>query len=149
MGHCKVQNVFQPSSTHWQHNRANKQPPYPDLFMYNYILRGYSISNDPKKAYSIFNNLTAKKGILLDQFSFITILKACSRELAIFNGQTIHGLALRSGHLFFINVQNTLLHFYSVLWKNFYDHKLFGENPGMNDVVSSFLEQFDGWVLKG
>ncbi|XP_022733928.1 pentatricopeptide repeat-containing protein At1g26900, mitochondrial isoform X2 [Durio zibethinus] len=113
-----------------------KQIQDPNLFMYNSILRGYSISNDPKQAFSIFNNLRAKNGILLDQFSFITILKACSRELAIFNGQTIHGLALRSGHLFFINVKNTLLYVYSVCGRIFYAHKLFDENPDINDVVS-------------
>ncbi|XWS34076.1 hypothetical protein CRYUN_Cryun21dG0008000 [Craigia yunnanensis] len=104
--------------------------------MYNCILRGYSIGNDPKQAFSIFNNLRAKNGILLDKFSFITILKACSRELSVFNGQTIHGLALRTGHLFFINVKNTLLHFYSVGGRIIYAHKLFDENPEMNDVVS-------------
>ncbi|XVF03361.1 hypothetical protein REPUB_Repub04eG0254400 [Reevesia pubescens] len=104
--------------------------------MYNTILRGYSIGNEPKQAFSIFNNLRAKNGILLDQFSFITTLKACSRELAIFNGQTIHGLVLRSGYLFFINVKNALLHFYSVCGRVFDGHKLFDEKPERNDAVS-------------
>ncbi|XP_021299857.1 pentatricopeptide repeat-containing protein At1g26900, mitochondrial [Herrania umbratica] len=113
-----------------------KQIHNPNLFMYNSILRGYSISDDPNQAFSVFNNLRAKDGILLDQFSFITTLKACSREFAIFNGQTIHGLALRSGHVFFINVKNTLLHFYSACRRIFYAHKLFDESPEVNDVVS-------------
>ncbi|XVE85887.1 hypothetical protein DITRI_Ditri17bG0127700 [Diplodiscus trichospermus] len=104
--------------------------------MYNSILRGYSISNYPKQAFSIFSNLRTKKGILLDQFSFITILKASSRELAIFYGQTIHGLALRCGHLFFINVKNALVHLYSVCGRIFDAQKLFDENPETNDVVS-------------
>ncbi|KAK6251787.1 hypothetical protein QUC31_013507 [Theobroma cacao] len=113
-----------------------KQIQNPNLFMYNSILRGYSISDDPNQAFSVFNNLRAKDGILLDQFSFVTTLKACSREFAIFNGQTIHGLALRSGHVFFINVKNALLHLYSVCGRIFYAHTLFDEIPEANDVVS-------------
>ncbi|KAK8259877.1 hypothetical protein V6Z11_D13G085000 [Gossypium hirsutum] len=113
-----------------------KQIDNPNLFMYNCILRGFSISNNPKQAFSVFNNLRAKDGIFLDQFSFITTLKACGRELAIFNGQMIHGLALRSGHLFFINVKNTLLHVYSVCGRMFDAHNLFDESPERNDVVS-------------
>lgn len=113
-----------------------KQIDNPNLFMYNCILRGFSISNNPKQAFIVFNNLRAKDGIFLDQFSFITTLKACGRELAIFNGQMIHGLALRSGHLFFINVKNTLLHLYSVCGRIFDAHNLFDESPERNDVVS-------------
>ncbi|OMO82463.1 hypothetical protein COLO4_22982 [Corchorus olitorius] len=113
-----------------------KQIQNPNLFMYNTLLRGYSITGDCKEAISIFNNLRAKEGILLDQFSFVTTLKACSRQLATFNGQTIHGVALRSGHLLFINVKNALLYFYGVCGRILDAHKLFDEIPHMNDVVS-------------
>ncbi|KAK2636241.1 hypothetical protein Ddye_031033 [Dipteronia dyeriana] len=109
----------------------------PNLFMFNTMLRGYAISDDPKQAFGIFNNLRAR-GLLLDQFSYITTLKACARdhESAAILGQVIHCLVEKSGHVLFINVKNTLLHFYSVSGKIGDAHKLFDEYPHLNDLVS-------------
>ncbi|KAJ9187509.1 hypothetical protein P3X46_002955 [Hevea brasiliensis] len=107
----------------------------PNLFMFNTMLRAYSVCDDPKKAFAVFDNLRAE-GIALDQFSFITILKACARELAIKTGQGIHGIVMRSGHVMFINVKNTLLHFYGVSCRIEDARKLFEEFPQENDLVS-------------
>ncbi|KAH7570123.1 hypothetical protein JRO89_XS05G0048300 [Xanthoceras sorbifolium] len=99
--------------------------------------RGYSICDDPKQAFGVFNILRAR-GLLLDQFSYITALKACARdhESAAVHGQVIHGLVAKSGHVLFINVKNTLLHFYCVRGKIGDAHKLFDEYPHINDLVS-------------
>ncbi|KDP41178.1 hypothetical protein JCGZ_15585 [Jatropha curcas] len=107
----------------------------PNLFMYNTMLRAYSTSDDPRQAFSVFNNLRAK-GIELDQFSFITVLKACAREMAIKTGQGIHVIVLTSGYLMFTNVKNILLHFYGVCKRNRDAQKLFDEFPEKNDLVS-------------
>ncbi|GLT98404.1 hypothetical protein SLE2022_159100 [Rubroshorea leprosula] len=111
------------------------QIQHPNLFMYNTMLRAYSISDDPKQSFDIFNKLRAR-GIILDQFSFVTILKACARASAIVMGQAVHGVAVRSGHVQFINVKNTLLHFYGVCGRIQHAQKLFDENPQINDLVS-------------
>ncbi|KAL5759552.1 hypothetical protein ACOSQ2_018390 [Xanthoceras sorbifolium] len=109
----------------------------PNLFMFNTMLRGYSICDDPKQAFGVFNILRAR-GLLLDQFSYITALKACARdhESAAVHGQVIHGLVAKSGHVLFIKVKNTLLHFYCVRGKIGDAHKLFDEYPHINDLVS-------------
>ncbi|CAI0554273.1 unnamed protein product [Linum tenue] len=107
----------------------------PNLFMFNTMLRAYSISGTPWKAFGVFNNLRARS-FLLDQFSFITTLKACARELAEENGQAIHGLVLRSGHLLFVEVKNALLHYYGVCGEIGHAHKLFDEMPEENDLVT-------------
>ncbi|KAL6190044.1 hypothetical protein ACLB2K_036445 [Fragaria x ananassa] len=107
----------------------------PNLFMFNTLLRAYSISDEPNKAFLVFNDLRAR-GIVLDQFSFITTLKACARELAIETGQGIHGVVVRSGHGGFIGVKNTLLHIYCVSGKIEDAHQLFDEFPHRNDLVS-------------
>ncbi|CAB4264594.1 unnamed protein product [Prunus armeniaca] len=107
----------------------------PNLFMFNTMVRGYSISDDPTHAFRVFNNLRAQN-ITLDQFSFITTLKACARELAIGTGQGIHGIVVRSGHGMFVNVKNTLLHFYCISRKMEDAHKLFDEFPQGNDLIS-------------
>ncbi|GMY26021.1 pentatricopeptide repeat-containing protein At1g26900, mitochondrial [Fagus crenata] len=107
----------------------------PNLFMFNTMLRGYSISDDPIQALGIFNHLRAQ-GIVLDQFSFVATLKVCARVLGIVTGQGIHGVVLRSGHGLFINVKNTLLHLYCVCGRSGDAHKLFDEFPQRNDLVS-------------
>ncbi|XP_031284621.1 pentatricopeptide repeat-containing protein At1g26900, mitochondrial-like [Pistacia vera] len=107
----------------------------PNLFMFNTMLRGYSSSDDPKQAFTVFNNLRAQS-LVLDQFSYIATLKACARELAIMIGLMIHGLVLKSGYMLFINVKNTLLHFYCVSGKIGDAHKLLDEFPKKNDLVT-------------
>ncbi|RDX72194.1 Pentatricopeptide repeat-containing protein, mitochondrial, partial [Mucuna pruriens] len=107
----------------------------PNLFMFNTMLRGYSLSNCPNKAFPFFNELR-NRGIGLDQFSFITVLKACGRVSEVGLGQGIHGLAVRSGNRVFVDVKNALLHFYCVCKRIEDAHKLFDEFPEGNDLVS-------------
>ncbi|PKI36838.1 pentatricopeptide repeat-containing protein At1g26900, mitochondrial [Punica granatum] len=107
----------------------------PSLFMYNTIIRGYSISPAPSRGLLIFNNLRAR-GIPLDQFSFITVLKCCHHAVGIGLGLGVHGVALRSGHGFFVDVKNALLHFYGACGRIGCAHALFDEIPERNDVVS-------------
>ncbi|CAI0429602.1 unnamed protein product [Linum tenue] len=107
----------------------------PNLFMFNTMLRAYSISGTPWKAFGVFSDLRARS-FLLDQFSFIMTLKSCSRESSVEIGQAIHGVALRSGHLLFVEVKNALLHLYGVCGKIEHAHKLFDEIPEENDLVT-------------
>lgn len=107
----------------------------PNLFMFNTMLRGYSNSDDSKQAFVIFNDLM-NQDFLPDEFSFITILKACARELAIDVGHGIHGIVHRSGHGLFNHVNNILLHFYCACGQIENAHKLFDEVPQRNDLVS-------------
>jgi pentatricopeptide repeat protein len=106
----------------------------PNLYMFNTMLRGYSIGDDPKQAFGIFSHLRAQ-GITLDQFSFIATLKACARVVAIGTGQGIHGVVVRSGHGLFIDVKNTLLHLYCACARIGDAHKMFDEFP-QYDLVS-------------
>lgn len=107
----------------------------PNLFMFNTIIRGYSIGADPFRGLLVFNHLRAN-GIPLDQFSFVTVLKCCSRSVALEFGRGVHGVALRSGHAFFADVRNALLHFYGVCGSIGCARMLFDEIPEGNDVVS-------------
>ncbi|XP_027339128.1 pentatricopeptide repeat-containing protein At1g26900, mitochondrial [Abrus precatorius] len=107
----------------------------PNLFMFNTMLRGYSISNFPDKAFPLFNQLR-NRGIILDQFSFITVLKACARVSEVGFGLGIHGILVRSGNRVFVDVKNVLLHFYCVCKRIEDARKLFDEFPQGNDLVS-------------
>ncbi|KAK4791255.1 hypothetical protein SAY86_031668 [Trapa natans] len=108
---------------------------YPNLFMFNTIIRGYSASGVPGRGLLVFNHLRSN-GIPPDQFSFITVLKCCSRSAAVMFGRGVHGVALRSGHAFFVDVRNALLHFYGACGEVGCARLLFDENPERNDAVS-------------
>ncbi|KAL0325953.1 UNVERIFIED_CONTAM: Pentatricopeptide repeat-containing protein, mitochondrial [Sesamum radiatum] len=89
----------------------------PNLYMFNTILRGYSISNDPQKGLALFNCMRGqnhRQDFLLDQFTFVSVLKSCSRLLEVWTGLGVHTVVLKSGFDLFLNVKNALLHFYCV-----------------------------------
>lgn len=115
-----------------------------NLFMFNTILRGYSISDEPERAFSVFNKLRAK-GFTLDRFSFITTLKSCSRELCSSIGEGLHGIVLRSGFMSFIDLRNALLHFYCVCGRINDARKVFDKMPQSVDAVS-FSTLMNGYL---
>lgn len=107
----------------------------PNLFMFNTMLRGYSISDYPKEALVLFNYMRALN-ILLDQFTFVSTLKSCAGVLAIWTGCAVHSLVIRSGLDLFINVKNTLLHLYCVCGRIEDAHQLFEDFSQERDLVS-------------
>ncbi|GAB2281972.1 hypothetical protein Dimus_016536 [Dionaea muscipula] len=107
----------------------------PDLFMFNTMLRCYSISERPQRGFGLFNYLRAT-GVLLDQFSFITTIKSCAGALAIEMGSSIHAAVIRAGFDSFLNVRNALMHFYCACWEVSDAHQLFDEFSEQNDLVS-------------
>ncbi|KAL0351687.1 UNVERIFIED_CONTAM: Pentatricopeptide repeat-containing protein, mitochondrial [Sesamum calycinum] len=111
----------------------------PNLYMFNTILRGYSISNDPQKGLALFNCMRGqnhRQDFLLDQFTFVSVLKSCSRLLEVWTGLGVHTVVLKSGFDLFLNVKNALLHFYCVCGRLPQAHQLFDELGAMRDLVS-------------
>lgn len=106
----------------------------PNLFMFNTLLRGYSINEKPNHALHLFNKLRAQ-GISLDQFSFICALKACARGVAVGTGWAIHGVLVQTGFDLFINVRNALLSYYCACRRIQHAQLLFDMFP-QRDVVS-------------
>ncbi|KAK4429459.1 Pentatricopeptide repeat-containing protein, mitochondrial [Sesamum alatum] len=111
----------------------------PNLYMFNTMLRGYSVSNDPQKGPALFNCMRAqnhRQEFLLDQFTFVSVLKSCSRSLEVWTGLGVHTVVLKSGFDLFLNVKNALLHFYCVCGRIPEAHQLFDELGAMRDLVS-------------
>ncbi|CAL5338453.1 unnamed protein product [Camellia sinensis] len=106
----------------------------PNLFMFNTMLRGYSISDDSKQALFLFNYMRSQN-VLLDQFSFISTLKSCARLCAIWIGLGIHAVVFQSGFCF-VNLNNALLQFYCVCGEIGDAHQLFDEFSQESDLVS-------------
>ncbi|CAH8333075.1 unnamed protein product [Eruca vesicaria subsp. sativa] len=114
------------------------------LFMFNTILRGYSLSEDPERAFPLFNQLRAQVPTL-DRFSFIAALKSCTRQLGCGIGEGVHGIVLRSGFMRFTDLRNSLLHFYCVSRRISDARKLFDEMPQRVDAIS-FTTLMNGYL---
>ncbi|XP_058764995.1 pentatricopeptide repeat-containing protein At1g26900, mitochondrial-like [Vicia villosa] len=107
----------------------------PNLFMFNTMLRGYSVSPFSNKALPIFNELR-KRGIGLDRFSLIAVVKACGTSLEVGFGRGVHGIAVKSENGMFVDLSNTLLRFYCVCRRIEDACKVFDEFPERNDLVT-------------
>ncbi|XP_051148777.1 pentatricopeptide repeat-containing protein At1g26900, mitochondrial [Andrographis paniculata] len=112
----------------------------PNLYMFNTMLRGYSLSDDPQKGLVFFSEMIRSQNYtgsaLLDQFTFVSVLKSCSHLLDVWSGIQVHKFALALGFDSFLNVKNALLHFYSVCGSIGDAHRLFGELAERKDLVS-------------
>ncbi|KAL3840156.1 hypothetical protein ACJIZ3_024747 [Penstemon smallii] len=111
----------------------------PNHFMFSTMLRGYSVSDDPRTGLSLFNCMKAQSqshDFFLDQFTLISVLKSCARSLAFGYGFGLHTIVLKSGFDLFLNVKNALLNFYCVCGRILEAHQLFDELGERRDIVS-------------
>lgn len=111
----------------------------PNLYMFNTMLRGYSISEDPRRALVLFNCMRAQtqsQDFMLDEFTFVSTLKSSARLFTFWTGSGIHSVVLKSGVDLFLNVKNSLLHFYCVCGRTKEAHQLFDEFSTKRDLIS-------------
>ncbi|XP_010323246.1 pentatricopeptide repeat-containing protein At1g26900, mitochondrial [Solanum lycopersicum] len=106
----------------------------PNLYMYNTMLRSYSISDDPQKGLVFFNYMR-EQCVVLDQFAFVSVLRSCIRLMEKWTGVAVHSVVLKSGFDLFLDLKNTLLNFYCVCGGIRCAHKLFDE-ISKRDLVS-------------
>ncbi|KAK6131368.1 hypothetical protein DH2020_034888 [Rehmannia glutinosa] len=121
----------------------------PNLYMFNTMLRGHSVNYDPRKGLILFNYMRAEnhsQHFLLDQFTFVSVLKSCSRLLEVWAGLCVHTVVLKSGFDVFLNVKNALLQFYCVCGRIEDAHQLFDDLGELRDLVSTCVLP-QGWVL--
>ncbi|XP_073126169.1 pentatricopeptide repeat-containing protein At1g26900, mitochondrial [Henckelia pumila] len=111
----------------------------PNIYMFNVMLRGYSISDEPKLGIVLFNRMRVQcqsPDFLFDQFTYVSVLKCCACLVAGWTGIGVHSIALKSGFDLFVNVKNSLLHFYCVCGGIEDAHRLFVELGDRRDLVS-------------
>ncbi|XP_073019807.1 pentatricopeptide repeat-containing protein At1g26900, mitochondrial [Primulina eburnea] len=111
----------------------------PNIYMFNVMLRGYSISDEPKTGIVLFNRMRVhswSQDFLFDQFTYVSVLKCCACLVAGWTGIGVHSIALKSGFDLFLNVKNSLLRFYCVCGGIEDAHRLFVELGDRKDLVS-------------
>ncbi|EXB69694.1 hypothetical protein L484_002149 [Morus notabilis] len=88
------------------------QIPQPDVIVFNTMARGYARSETPLRAIALFAQ-TLSNGILPDDYTFPSLLKACASSKALEEGKQLHSLALKHGLGLNIYVCPTLINMYT------------------------------------
>ncbi|KAK1563099.1 hypothetical protein Q3G72_022308 [Acer saccharum] len=68
----------------------------PNTFLWNTLLKGYSQKSRYVDIFSLFVRMIREQGVP-DQYTFPLVIKACSSELNLRQGKSIHGFVFKSG----------------------------------------------------
>ncbi|KAK7307103.1 hypothetical protein VNO77_39868 [Canavalia gladiata] len=93
-------------------HRMFDQIPQPDLVLFNTMARGYARFDDPLRAILLFSQALCT-GIVPDDYSFSSLLKACARIKALQEGKQLHCLAVKLGVSDNMYVRPTLINMYT------------------------------------
>ena len=105
--------VFHPSATFMDHaHQLFDQILQPDIVVFNSMACGYSRSNAPLQAILLFSD-TPCSGIVPDDYSFPSLLKACASSKALQEVKQLHCLATKLGLNHNIYVCPTLINMYT------------------------------------
>ncbi|KAF5179958.1 Pentatricopeptide repeat-containing protein [Thalictrum thalictroides] len=104
------------------------QMEFPNVFVYNAMIRGFVQCYQPVKAME-FYVLMLRESVFPSSFSFSSLIKACRIESALQFGESIHSQIWKNGFESHAFVQTALIDFYSNLNKIVECMKVFEELP--------------------
>ncbi|KAG7985474.1 hypothetical protein I3843_03G027000 [Carya illinoinensis] len=100
----------------------------PNLFIYNTLIRAYSLSSQPQLALHYFQLMLKDNDLLPDHHSFNFVILACANVKWVLAGKQVHNCVIKNGlALFDAHVQTAIIKFYGEC--KFLDdaRKMFGE----------------------
>ncbi|XP_010246195.1 PREDICTED: putative pentatricopeptide repeat-containing protein At5g37570 [Nelumbo nucifera] len=83
----------------------------PNIYLWNSVIRGHCGNSSVIQTISIFNRMKRSETVP-DKYTFPSLIKACSNELAIREGKAIHGSVVRYGVEADIFVRTSLIDLY-------------------------------------
>ncbi|XP_027367133.1 pentatricopeptide repeat-containing protein At2g22410, mitochondrial-like [Abrus precatorius] len=108
----------------------------PDLFLFNAMIRAFSLSHTPQYAFFLYKSMLSKSPpIFPDAFTFPYLLKSCAKLSRPKHGLQVHCHVIKSGFELDIFVVNALLHYYFVFGDTNNACKVFEQSP-VRDCVS-------------
>ncbi|XP_057533266.1 pentatricopeptide repeat-containing protein At2g45350, chloroplastic-like [Amaranthus tricolor] len=117
-----------------------------DPFLFNAVIKSFSVNNEPKQALLIFNFML-DNGVCVDKYSFSLILKVCSRYGYVKEGMQIHGLLRKLEIGSELYLQNCLISLYVKCGSFELARQVFDRMPD-RDLVS-YNAMIDGYVKAG
>ncbi|KAK7392439.1 hypothetical protein VNO78_20878 [Psophocarpus tetragonolobus] len=121
------------------------QFPNPDLFLFNVMIRAFSLSHTPQYALFLYKQmLSASPPIYPDTFPFPFLLKSCAKLSLPKLGLQLQTHFIRSGFASDVFIFNALLHFHFVFGDVCNACKVFDENHVRDSV--SYNTMINGFV---
>ncbi|ERN09222.1 hypothetical protein AMTR_s00014p00257090 [Amborella trichopoda] len=112
--------------------------------LWNTIIRGYSISSEPKEALLLFCKMLNQGSPSPDNYTYPFLLKSCARLHAPEEGRQIHAVTFKTDLQSDPFVQNSLIYMYSNCKEPDASHKVF-DKMDHRDVVS-YTSMIAGYV---
>ncbi|KAM3359836.1 putative pentatricopeptide repeat-containing protein [Capsicum galapagoense] len=109
------------------------ESPEPDLVSWSSLISGYTKNGFGKDALRAFFKMHSL-GLKCNEFTFPSVLKACSVEKELFLGKQIHGVVVVTGFDCDVFVANTLVVMYAKCGELVESRMLFEEIPERNVV---------------
>lgn len=103
------------------------------LFMYNSLIRGYSLADLGESGISLYVKMV-QKGLFPDKYTFPFVLSACSKISGFREGLQFHGALVKMNLDADMYVQNSLIHFYFERGDVVNAHKVFDKMLEKNVV---------------
>ncbi|XP_043705059.1 pentatricopeptide repeat-containing protein At5g66520-like [Telopea speciosissima] len=83
----------------------------PSTILWNQMIRGYALSETPKKSFQLYNQMGATEA-KPDGFTFLFLLSACLRPSYLKEGEQLHGRIMSNGLCSNVFVQTNLINMY-------------------------------------
>nr|GMD77950.1 pentatricopeptide repeat-containing protein At3g29230-like [Ipomoea batatas] len=119
----------------------------PDAFLCNTIMRGYVNFDEPEKALAFYYHQMVEKGIVQNNYTFPTLVKACADMGLLSEGEKVHANVIKCGFELDLYVRNTMIHMYAVCGRIGDARKVFDMSPE-SDLVT-WNTMVDGYVKNG
>ncbi|CAN8294817.1 unnamed protein product [Cochlearia groenlandica] len=122
----------------------HQKQSYEKLFLFNPLLRCYSLSENPLRAYFLYDQLQQIHSLSdqqhqrlppFDSFTYLFLLKSCSNPKFTYLGIGLHGLTVKLGFGSNVYVQTALVGMYLVCRNRAYAYKVFDEMPERSSVT--------------
>ncbi|KAJ9678053.1 hypothetical protein PVL29_022823 [Vitis rotundifolia] len=111
---------------------------HPNLFMWNTIIRGYSISDSPITAIALYRDMYLC-GISPNSYTFGFVLKACCKLLRLCEGQELQSRIMKVGLDFETPLLNGLIKLYAACGCMDYACVMFDEMPEQDSASWSTM----------
>ncbi|KAM3282770.1 putative pentatricopeptide repeat-containing protein [Capsicum chacoense] len=120
---------------------------HPNVYVWNTLIKGYSKKSSLVGCFVILKRMIRSMNVVLDKYTFPSLVKSCSNALALREGQIVHGLIVRYGTDSDVFVGSSLIDLYGKCKEIEYARRIFNGIPIKNEVT--WTAMIVGYVYAG
>ncbi|XP_072962565.1 pentatricopeptide repeat-containing protein At5g08305 [Typha angustifolia] len=120
--------------------------PFPNTFIYNTLIRGFSRSKNPNPSFALYNQMLRSE-VPSDHLTYPFLAKSCARLALLRLGLSVHCHVAKNGHELDRFVQSSLIHMYASCGDVGLARRVFDGISGPN--LASWNALVDGYAKCG